>query len=86
MRRTGSWNCLCSSNRCRTVRVTLLSSARRSICGRKRPLLKTRDSSLPYYFSLTREWLQQVQQYREECDEAERRRLLGDTGQEKTVS
>jgi hypothetical protein len=26
---------------------------------------------------LTREWLQNVEQYRQECDEADRRRLLG---------
>ncbi|MBI1914493.1 MAG: hypothetical protein HYS12_07115 [Planctomycetes bacterium] len=36
--------------------------------------------------TLTQQWLQQVQQHRQECDEADRRRLLGDAGQEKAVS
>jgi hypothetical protein len=35
---------------------------------------------------LTREWLRQVQQYREECDEADRPRLLGDAGEQKPLS
>ena len=35
---------------------------------------------------LTHEWLQQVQAYRQECDEADRKRLLGDAEQEKAGS
>jgi predicted RNase H-like HicB family nuclease len=35
---------------------------------------------------LTQEWLQHVQQFRQECDEADRRRLADDPGDEKAAS
>jgi hypothetical protein len=35
---------------------------------------------------LTREWLQAVQQFRDECDEADRRRLLDDASEGKAAS
>ncbi|HTU19585.1 MAG TPA: hypothetical protein VMG10_16105 [Gemmataceae bacterium] len=35
---------------------------------------------------LTREWQQAVEDYRRECDEADRRRILGESAEEKAAS
>jgi len=35
---------------------------------------------------LTKEWQQAVEEYRRECDEADRRRILGESAEEKAAS
>jgi hypothetical protein len=35
---------------------------------------------------LTKEWQQAIEEYRRECDEADRRRILGETAEEKAAS
>jgi hypothetical protein len=35
---------------------------------------------------LTREWQQAIEEYRRECDEADRRRILGEAAEEKAAS